>query len=213
MAGPRTSRGLDRLVNFSDATVAIAITLLILPLVDLATELGTHPLGELIVGHSDSLISFFITFAVIGRFWSLHHRVFEYARSYSPSLVWMNLLWLCSIVFLPFAANLLAISIHETTVYGIYIGTMIVSTLALGAVEWVMLHDPELLDPETVGSLSLFQSGLAAGLLTVGLVGAVFVPGVGMYGLLVLLLAGPITRDRERRAKAAKAQGAVRERD
>lgn len=32
----RTERGLDRVVNFSDATVAIAITILVLPLVELA---------------------------------------------------------------------------------------------------------------------------------------------------------------------------------
>ena len=35
----RTERGLDRLVNFSDATVAIAITVLLLPLVDIALEI------------------------------------------------------------------------------------------------------------------------------------------------------------------------------
>lgn len=34
----RTDRGLDRLVNFTDAAVAIAITLLVLPLVDLVTD-------------------------------------------------------------------------------------------------------------------------------------------------------------------------------
>ena len=39
----RTPRGLDRLVNFSDATIAIAITLLVLPLVDVANQISTHP--------------------------------------------------------------------------------------------------------------------------------------------------------------------------
>jgi uncharacterized membrane protein len=36
----RTERGFDRIVNFSDATVAIAMTLLVLPLVDLGRGHG-----------------------------------------------------------------------------------------------------------------------------------------------------------------------------
>jgi uncharacterized membrane protein len=44
----RTERGLDRLVNFSDATVAIAITILLLPLVDVAVEIEKESLGEVL---------------------------------------------------------------------------------------------------------------------------------------------------------------------
>ena len=53
----RTDRGLDRLVNFSDATVAIAITILILPLVDLAGELTTgEGAGDLLREHWPALL-------------------------------------------------------------------------------------------------------------------------------------------------------------
>ena len=76
----RTERGLDRLVNFSDATVAIAITVLLLPLVDIALEIEKESLGELLWSNIGTIIAFAITFAVIARLWSVHHRIFEAAR-------------------------------------------------------------------------------------------------------------------------------------
>ncbi len=39
MTAMQTERGFDRMVNFCDAVVAIAITLLVLPLVDIPSEL------------------------------------------------------------------------------------------------------------------------------------------------------------------------------
>ena len=82
----RTPRGLDRLMYFSDATVAIAITLLILPLVDVANQISTHPAREVLESHAATLAGFAITFAVIGRFWLIHHRVFELVDGYTYAL-------------------------------------------------------------------------------------------------------------------------------
>ena len=62
----RTERGLDRLVNFSDATVAIAITVLLLPLVDIALEIEKLSLGDLFARNLGTIIAFAITFAVNG---------------------------------------------------------------------------------------------------------------------------------------------------
>ncbi|MFS2073970.1 TMEM175 family protein [Curtobacterium sp. CT11-133] len=48
-----------------------------------------------------------MTFWVIARFWTLHHQVFEHVRSYNIRVMQLNFVWLVSIAFLPFAANLL----------------------------------------------------------------------------------------------------------
>lgn len=194
MPPPRTSRGLDRLVNFSDATVAIAITLLILPLVDIATEVDTESLGTLLHAHSAALVSFVVTFVVIGRFWTVHHRVFEYVRLYSRPLVSANFVWLISIVFLPFAANVLAHSGGEPAVSALYIGTMIVATLASGAIDWILRADPSLVASELREELEVAPALIAATLLAAALVLAVVFPEVNLYGLFLLLLSGPSER-------------------
>ena len=62
MAVIRTERGLDRLVNFSDATVAIAITLLILPLVDQASKLGGKSFGDFLAENGWEIFAFVISF-------------------------------------------------------------------------------------------------------------------------------------------------------
>jgi uncharacterized membrane protein len=64
-----TQRGFDRLVDLSDVVVAIAATLLVLPLVDIAGEIDKGDLGSLFVDHWQQLFAFVLSFAVICRFW------------------------------------------------------------------------------------------------------------------------------------------------
>lgn len=103
----RTSRGFDRLVNFTDAVVAIAITLLVLPLV----ELGTNPDGahafELLGDHFMEFAAFLLTFAAMTVFWTTHHSVFERIGDYDGRLVWLNAFWLLGIVLFPFTSELI----------------------------------------------------------------------------------------------------------
>ncbi|SMH31491.1 Uncharacterized membrane protein [Rathayibacter oskolensis] len=193
--GWRTERGLDRLVNFTDATVAIAITFLVLPLVDVVEQGGFSDLGSLLAAHGGTLSAFFITFAVIGRLWLVHHAVFEGVERYSTALVTVNFVWLAAIVLLPFAANLLSnVFVTDPSVFALYIGTMIVASAATLSMQLILRRDPELLAPGVDPLRSSSRSLVVIGLLLLALVLAVTVPAVNMFWLLLLLLAGPIER-------------------
>jgi uncharacterized membrane protein len=203
MASFRTDRGLDRLVNFSDAAVAIAITLLVLPLVDIATRIAVPgtTVWSLFTAHWGTFLAFAVSFLVIARFWVVHHRVFELVRDYNPSLVRLNFLWLASIVFLPFATNVLSLAPgNQPGVYALYIGTLIVTSASMLLIEILLTRNPGLLREGVEGELRLTSSVIATGLFAVALVLAVLVPAIGILSLLLLLLSGPVRAVAERLA-------------
>jgi len=99
--GPDSPRGVERLVLFSDAVVAIAVTLIVLPLVDAARELGEVTVGEFLEENGLSFLAAAISFLAISLFWLGHHRTFVDAERCPPSLLRANLLWLAGIAVLP----------------------------------------------------------------------------------------------------------------
>jgi len=91
----------ERLAFFSDAVVAIAITLL-------AIELPV-PRGETnaefftsVREESFAYLTFLVSFLVIAIYWMAHHRVFRYVARVDQRLVVLNLAWLLLIVLTPF---------------------------------------------------------------------------------------------------------------
>ncbi len=204
-----TERGFDRLVNFSDAVVAIAITLLILPLVDTATELGDKTVTQLLVDNWLKLLVFVISFAVIGRFWYAHHRIYENIAGYNRTLIWINMFWLLTIVFLPFPTELIASGDVENSpaTSALYVGTMVLSSFAGTAQMVLIVRHPELQAPEARGTLSLVPSLVASTMMLLVFVVVVVVPQLGLFALLGLLLTGPVQAviDRLRRRRVTPA--------
>jgi uncharacterized membrane protein len=103
------SRAVDRLTIFSDAVVAIAITLLALDLP--VPEGGTVSAFWASVRRNDGhYAAFLISFMVIAAAWGNHHDLFRYARRFDPRLRTLNTAWLLTIVLTPFATRLLTAS-------------------------------------------------------------------------------------------------------
>ena len=126
-------------MNFSDAVVAIAITLLVLPLVDIPGELRSSSVSAMFVEYQWSFFGFSLSLSVIARFWQAHHQLFEYLGDYSSRLLWVKTVWLLSIVALPFSTALLASRADgddARAVKGVYLGTIVATSAVLA---WMLL--------------------------------------------------------------------------
>jgi uncharacterized membrane protein len=215
MANLHTTRGLDRLVFFSDATVAIAITLLILPSVDFAADIAKDgSLGSFFGDHAETLIAFLISFAVIANLWFVHHQLFELIADYTLGLGWLNMLWLVSIVAIPFSTSVLADAPRaDGAVYALYVGTMVLSSGTMVGIRLLLRRHPELMRPEVRDQLDIPHSLVPTSILVVVLVLAVLVPRVGPYWLFLLFLNEPANRviDRILRRVAAKTASAAQD--
>jgi uncharacterized membrane protein len=191
----RSETGFRRLVSFSDAVVAIAITLLILPLVDEAGAIGpTTSVQHFLRVHLTGLVAFLLSFAVIASFWWGQHRQFERVKGYNGVLVGALFVWLLSIVFLPFPTELIQSANRGLpAAHAIYIGTMVVTALASLTQDWAVIRWPELQHPSA--EIPNLDGGIIlAALMTAALIVTVVAPGSGLWPLLLLLLERPVRR-------------------
>ena len=200
----RTDRGLDRLITFLDAIVAIAITLLVLPLVDVVPEEGTTvDLDDLLTDEAGRFGAFALSFAVIAQLWLVHHRIVERVGSYDPPFVLVNLLWTLTVVLLPFATEVAAVYGNSTRLgIALYIGTMTLSSACLTVLSLMVIGRPHLrrdgydsAEDDPTGAL------LTTTAFVVALVLGVAVPAVGLLALLLLFLPDPVRRLLARRAR------------
>jgi uncharacterized membrane protein len=197
----RTERGFDRFVNFSDAVVAIAISLLILPLVDAANDgiTGDTTALDFVQDNGDRLLAFGLSFVVIASYWVAHHAIFEQVRSYSTALMWWNLAWLATIVFLPLPTEVLAVQgAEEAFVRFFYIGSVFVTSLTLMAIELTIDHDPDVRRQPDVRRPRPRARLASAALLLVALLLGTFVPAIGLWAMFLTILSGPLAKRLDR---------------
>jgi uncharacterized membrane protein len=106
---PRGGEEFSRVLAFTDGLFAIAMTLLVVG-IDVPTLMDGRDEGELLDALGElhtEVVSFFISFAVIGRYWVAHHQFFSLLRAMDYGLIWINLVYLAFIAFLPFLTGVL----------------------------------------------------------------------------------------------------------
>ena len=139
-------RDLDRFLTFVDAVVAIAITLLVLPLAEIGKEVRTGEVAELLSAHADDLLGFVLSFVVIARLWLGQHAIVATLVRQSPAVVRLLLTWTFTIVFLPFPTALVASTSQDGVAKALYLGTMAASSALLALIAWVIGRDRSLRD-------------------------------------------------------------------
>ena len=188
----------ERPKAFFDAVVAIAMTLLILPLMESVGEVADASGTTLqwLTEHQWQLVSFVLSFVIIAMFWLNHQRLFAGVERVSTPLLWISMGWLLTIVWLP-VATALSSRMDDTDIWAkvIYIGSMILTALAAMVQRIYLMRHPELHDL----SAETLREGLGVDismcvLFTVALVVAALVPQIGFYALFVMVLTGVVQR-------------------
>jgi TMEM175 potassium channel family protein len=188
-------RDLERLLTFVDAVVAIAVTLLVLPLAEAGAEANDTPVAEVLAAHAIDLLGF----VVIARLWVAQHRIVSVLERQTTGLIYLLLTWSLTIVFLPFATSLVTESTGDGLAKIIYIGTMAVSSLLLAVIARVIARDRGLRDtdeaPDAVHASATFVTFLLALALSLAF------PVLSYWPLLLLVLTDPVVEG-VRRARA-----------
>jgi uncharacterized membrane protein len=182
-----TNRGFDRLVNFSDAVVAIAITILVLPLVDEASNIGHGDVNLFLMGVVPQLMVFILSFAVIANYWFHHHNLFDQLKQVDLKLMLLNTLWLFGIVFIPFPPALIVDSRGPSGWASmIYMGAMLfISVMQMWMNLYVLKHRG-LMSNEEQPLAGVIASKVISFLLVVAIVIALLFPDIGLWALLLL---------------------------
>jgi uncharacterized membrane protein len=123
-----------RIVAFSDGVIAIAITLLVLNLD--VPDVAAGDLADALGDQWREYLAFALSFALIGRFWIVHHRAFALVERFDGTLMALNLLFLALIVVMPFATDLVAE--YGDDPIGVVIYAAVVGSASM--LSWVMIR-------------------------------------------------------------------------
>jgi uncharacterized membrane protein len=117
-------RDLGRIAAFTDGVMAVAITLLVLN-VEVPHLAPGQSLGDALVDDVlPSLGAYALAFALIGRFWVIHHNLFEKIHSFDRTLMSLNLLFLGLVVLMPFSAQLYDVYTQRPVAAAVLGGTL-----------------------------------------------------------------------------------------
>ncbi len=148
----------NRFANLSDGVFAIAMTLLVVTIGEptVSDTRITHELHGLL----PQIFAFFLSFAVIGRYWLAHHEFLSLLTGVKQRLLWCNLVYLALIAFLPFTTGLFGDYDAVAEVVAIY-ALNVAAISAMEAVMFAVAHRAGLVErplPRDAYRYAVFES-------------------------------------------------------
>jgi len=184
--------GTERITAFSDGVFAIAVTLLVLDLK--LRDVPPHPsnamLAESLLDTAPQVFTYAQSFLVVGLYWITHHRIFAFIRRYDTTLLWLNVLALLCVGFLPFPSSVMAEYADRTAAVVLYSATLAVTGLAQTAIWWYASRDWRLVDRDLEPELIRYvmRRGLiAVAVFLLSIPVAVISPTAGQLSWLLII--------------------------
>lgn len=190
MASAKTDHALERMVFFSDAVFAIAITLLVVELHPPEFPKGTGDVVQInaLLNMIPNFMGFAISFAVVGMFWMGHHRAFSLAARYNGRVLGWNMALLGVVAFMPFTTAYLSVNHFQRVPTILYCAVMLLAGALNLKVNWTATIPP-IVDPaasaEQITYIRVRGIAVLLGSAT-ALAIAFFAPLYGVYGLATI---------------------------
>jgi uncharacterized membrane protein len=149
LVSERDSR-LERLIFLSDGVYAIALTLLAVELVlpDSSADLQDRELLKSLLESWPKVLAFLTSFTVIANFWVGHNVLFQHVRRFDGGMMWLALLQLLCVAFIPFPTSVIGGHISDPVAQQFYFSTLLVTGLVMAALWWYITSRRQLLDPD-----------------------------------------------------------------
>ncbi len=194
------TRDVERLNAFTDGVVAIAITLLVLDihLPRPAGGLGDTELLADLMAIWPKYLGYVISFLVIGNFWVGHARRLRTLKSVDATLLWLNVLFLLVVGFMPFVTSVLSESDGRVATI-LYAATMILASLLLTLVWRYAVRREHVVLPEAERRVESLRALIVPGVFALSIVVVWFAPG---YARQTWLLLVPLLMVNRRLARA-----------
>ncbi|MEO6218938.1 MAG: TMEM175 family protein [Ginsengibacter sp.] len=187
----RMSFQVERFITFSDGVFAIVITIMVfeLKVPEITNPLipSDHLLWEKLTKMGLKFLGFFISYGIVGHYWSVHHRIFGYAQKYTTALLWINLGFLLTVALLPFSSALLGDYSSHTNMqlpYAFYVLNICLVAF-MNAWMWIYMSNPK---------RDLLTRKISAARIKLGVYRSLIIPIIFLLSFLVSLIFPIISR-------------------
>ena len=143
-----TGLRLDRLLALADGTLAIVITLLVLLIEPPPPHLSQGDVVKDVLEMGHYFAAYVLSFMLVGIYWLGHHGLFHHIRRGNLTLVWLNLVFLMCVAFVPFPTALLVEYPQDRMAAVIYGIAQLLCSSSLGAIWFYAARDRRLISKD-----------------------------------------------------------------
>lgn len=132
------SYGLQRLVFFSDAIFAFAVTLLAIniTITEIPKDSINQLLGKEIINLAPKFFIYALSFLIIGSFWMAHHKMFKYIKKYNDAFIFLNIVALMFIAAVPIPTKIMGDYILYRQSLILYASYMAITSFLLASIRF-----------------------------------------------------------------------------
>lgn len=151
----------DRVLNFSDGVFAFAATLLVLK-IDLPAlspvEINSGRLSQELLNLWPQYFANIVSFLIIGYYWLTHHAIFTLIKKFDPVIIWLNIIFLVFISFVPFPVDLFGDYSNSQIIVIFYCASLAAVGLLLAAIWLYASGNHRLIEENLSGRHILYYS-------------------------------------------------------